>query len=77
MSFVRRMAVNELPDCLWFGIGVTRVSRLIVNLLVHGVWGVMLLPFARTWRMVEMACPVLPSQTSHLGMALWTQAGSW
>lgn len=26
--------------------------------------------------MVEMACSMLPSQTSHPGMALWTQAGS-
>lgn len=29
-ALVRCMAVKELPDCLWFGIGVTRVSRLTV-----------------------------------------------
>lgn len=47
-ALVRCMAVKELPDCLWFGIGVTRVSRLTVNLLVHVVWGVvLLLPFCQ------------------------------
>lgn len=56
---------------------LTRVSRLTVNLLVHVVWCHTVNAFSPgAWQMVEMACSMLPSQTSHPGMALWTQAGS-
>lgn len=51
-------------------------SRLTVN-LVHVVWCLAVIAFSPgAWQMVEMACSMLPSQTSHPGMALWTQAGS-
>lgn len=51
-------------------------SHLVGWILLLGVRHVVVfLPGA--WQMVEMACSMLPSRTSHLGMTLGIQAGSW